>query len=163
MNQRIKIGPIILSIICFITYIDKANCQPNNVETSSFLIKDRNEMPGCRLYSYVLFSNLPDSKSHTKYYELIKEVLIKFPYQKKSLINRNTEQTNKIYFPITASQIPENLSVGEIASYILEYYNYKKANEFLKKSGLEKPNSFYIVSYRDPLSKQPRPKDVALR
>lgn len=117
----------------------------------SFLEKNAKEAEGYGLYSYLLFGSRPTSEKIRERYVKAVEAFLTFE-SVKSLEDQGIprKKLNISYIPI-AAPLPAAIAQKDMAPWIVDNYNYAKAQSLL---ALFRGNHFagpYIISTLDPL------------
>jgi len=122
-----------------------------------FLVKNAQEESNYGLYSYLLFSQIPDDSDKEKYLKIIETFLSKIPSIENFTGLISKDSLNISYIPVIKKPNDSfsNLSIPEKSEWVLNNYDYGKAKVYLGKSkdrGILNKGP-YIISYTKPFSK----------
>lgn len=122
-----------------------------------FLTKGKQEEADYGLYSYLLFSQVPDENDKEKYLKIVETFLSKIPSIENFTGLISKDSLNISYIPVTKkpSDSFASLSIPEKSEWVVNNYDYGRAKVYLGKSkdrGVLNKGP-YIISYTKPFSK----------
>ena len=120
-----------------------------------YLVNGTNEQKQYGLYSYFLFSKRPEGHQKDRYIAVIESYLNSIEAIEKHEENYKKNELNICYIPVETKPdiLFEKLSIKEKSAWILENYDYARARYFLNKIDHNLLKGPYIISYKNPLSK----------
>jgi hypothetical protein len=110
----------------------------------SWLVGNLAEPPGYGLYSYLLFGSLPSDATRPLYVAVIKASLSKVEPIERELQSFSPAQLNLYLMPLL-SEPPRNAQPDDLANWIVDNYNYPRAEKILA-SLPERKTGVYILS-----------------
>jgi hypothetical protein len=126
-----------------------------------FLIRGEKEAEVYGLYSYFLLGSRPDNASRERYLSAIKEYLRLSDVIDLLKVLREKKEINITYLPLKISlgkdllkqlEKQDDKNYSEVAAWVLDNYDYERAQALLQKIEGGHVNGPYIVSLLTPLS-----------
>lgn len=128
----------------------------------AFLLRDKKEDEGYGLYSYLLLASRPDESKRERYLSTIRAYLRLSHVTELFELLKEKEQINITYLPLKRAP-GKNLLLGELstmseqsysemAAWVLENYDYDRAQTLLNKLEGDHQGGPYIVSFLKPMS-----------
>jgi len=121
---------------------------PNRVTSRALLAQGEDEEPGYGLYSYLVFGLRP-TRQDVRYARYVKALEAYLELEEASSVRRYVQQDaiNVTYLPV------KDAGVNPTAAYLLESYDYARAQRLLALTSGEAPDGPFLISARRPLSK----------
>jgi len=132
---------VIVAELWVAVQMDHGSSEYDRIARRALLVKDQPEAQGYGLYSYVLFASPPDTSQRARYLKLIDAYLLKILEVKKLERYLKASQINITYVPVDREP-PQNVT----NDWILEHYNYGRAQFLLSSFAGTHANGLFLVS-----------------